>query len=76
MKTKIEEQRKAKELRSRGFSLNEISKIIGSSKGTVSVWVRNIVISPKGKSRLLTKQQEARTKETLRNKKWVENKHH
>jgi predicted transcriptional regulator len=40
------EQCKAKELRSQGMSIKTIAKELGVSAGSVSVWVRDIELSP------------------------------
>lgn len=42
---KLIEKQKARELRKRGFSINQIVKETGFSKGSVSVWVRDIVLT-------------------------------
>ena len=39
---RTEAQKKSRQLRMQGFSLLEISKKVGASKGSVSVWVRDI----------------------------------
>jgi len=41
-----EKQQKAIRLRIRGFSLNEIRKKLKVSKGSVSLWVRNVELKP------------------------------
>lgn len=45
MRKKIDCQEKAKELRSNGLSIIEIAKIVGSSKSSVSVWVRDVELT-------------------------------
>lgn len=55
VRRKIKEKLKAIELRSKGYSLNEIVEKVGVVKSSVSVWVRNIPLSDKAKRRLLTK---------------------
>ncbi|MBU1993021.1 hypothetical protein KKG51_04975 [Patescibacteria group bacterium] len=55
MKRKIEQKLKAIVLREKGYSLNEIIKKIGVAKSSVSVWVRNVPLSEKARSRLLTR---------------------
>lgn len=55
MKEKIKEKLKAIELRKRGYSVNEIIKKLGVAKGSVSVWVRNVELSKRARSRLLTR---------------------
>jgi predicted transcriptional regulator len=52
MKHKIEEQKKAKSLRSEGKSVNEIASQLGVSKSSVSVWVRDVVLTAEQKTRL------------------------
>ena len=44
MKAKIEELNKARELRNKGKSVREIAKELNVSKGSVSTWVRDVVI--------------------------------
>ena len=53
---KIEEQTKAQKLRKRGLSINEIAQKINISKGTVSVWCRDIPLSHTQIKRLVEKQ--------------------
>lgn len=55
MKRKIEEKLKAIALRRQGFSVNEIVEKVGVAKGSVSVWVRNVVLNQKARTRLLTR---------------------
>jgi predicted transcriptional regulator len=55
MKRKVVEKIKSIKLRKRGYSVNEIVNNIGVSKSSVSVWVRNVVLSENSKKRLLTK---------------------
>lgn len=55
MKQKIEEKLKAKELRKKGYSLDEIIKKVKVAKSSVSVWVREVQLSEKAKKRLLTR---------------------
>lgn len=43
---KTAERRKARSLRKLGRSLREIEKEVGVSKGTISVWVRDIKLTP------------------------------
>ncbi len=52
---KKEEQVKARELRKKGMSLNEIVETLGVSKSSVSIWVRDIVLTMKQKKRLSKK---------------------
>lgn len=51
---KFEEKQKAVVLRTKGYSLNEISNLLGVAKSSVSVWVRNISLSTTAKQRLLS----------------------
>ncbi len=44
---------KAKKLRLRGYSVKELHRILGVSKGTVSRWIQNIKLSNKAQNRLL-----------------------
>jgi transposase len=45
MRPKDKEYEQARDLRTRGYSLREISEIVPASKGTISVWVRDIPLS-------------------------------
>ena len=47
MKARFGDQHKARQLRKKGKSVNEISTILGASKGSVSIWVRNIKLTKK-----------------------------
>ncbi len=49
---KIKEKQKAIELRSKGFSLNEIKDRIAASKSTISLWVRDIELSKIAQARI------------------------
>jgi len=53
---KIQEKIKAQELRGKGWSINEIAQKLNISKSTVSVWCRNIALSPRQIKRLAEKQ--------------------
>lgn len=55
MRKKTEEKLNAIELRKKGFSVNEIAEKLAVSKGSISVWVRNIPLSKRAETRLLTK---------------------
>jgi transposase len=55
MKQKVEERLKAIELRKQGYSANEIVKKVGVAKGSISVWIRNVPLTGKGRKRLLTR---------------------
>lgn len=52
MKIKTEEKTKAKILRANGKSVNEIAKELGVSKSSVSVWVRDVVLTSEQQDRL------------------------
>lgn len=51
---------KAKKLRKEGRSLKEISDALNVSRSTVSLWMRNIQISPLAQQRILTRQKKGR----------------
>ena len=55
MKQKIEEKLQAIQLREQGYSVNEIVERVGVAKSSVSTWVRNVLLSPQARTRLLTK---------------------
>ena len=55
MKQKIKERLAAIRLREQGYSVNEIVQKIGVAKASVSVWVRNVPLTPTARARLLTK---------------------
>ncbi len=59
---KIKERKLARELRSQGLSLNEIIAKTGFSKGSVSLWVRDIELTLEQKKQLSRK---GRTKESI-----------
>lgn len=52
MRAKETERNQALVLRKHGFSLNEISSKLGISKGTASVWLRDISLSKAARARL------------------------
>ena len=52
----------ARDLRKQGFSVREITKELGVSKSSVSVWVRDIRLTDKQKGRLKKNQDIARAK--------------
>jgi len=61
MKLRIEDRHKAIELRKLGYTYNEIRSIIPNlSKGTLSPWMRHIVLSDLAIDRLKSKMQEGR----------------
>lgn len=43
---KTQERAKAVELRQQGYSINEISNLLGVAKSSVSIWVRDIQLTP------------------------------
>lgn len=49
---KIEKQQNAREMRRDGYSVNAIASELGVSKGSVSIWVRDIELSPGTKIKL------------------------
>jgi len=53
---KIKEKTKAQELRKKGWSINEIAQKIDASKSTVSLWCRDIALTPAQIKRLTEKQ--------------------
>jgi hypothetical protein len=53
MKGKVDEKRKAVDLRKNGYSINEISKSVGVSKGTASLWLRDVILSHGARERLV-----------------------
>lgn len=55
MKQKLEERLAAKCLREQGYSVNEIVEKLAVAKSSVSLWVRNIDLTPHARMRLLTK---------------------
>lgn len=44
---KVVEQARARELRARSWTLQEIADELGVAKGSVSVWVRDVEFTPK-----------------------------
>ena len=48
---KVVERQKARTLRAEAWTLQEIADEVGASRGTVSVWVRDIDFEPKPRSR-------------------------
>jgi len=52
---KPKEKNLARQLRSQGLSLNEITKQLGLTKSSVSLWVRDIVLTPAQKKTLSEK---------------------
>lgn len=76
------EKKRAVELRRKGKSLNEISKLLKVAKSSVSVWVRNVILTEKEKRKLflnswtreaIEKRRDARLKnENARRRKIIE----
>lgn len=62
MRIKLIQRNKSISLRRKGFSLSEISTKLGVSKGSVSLWVREVPISKKASHRIAVKRQYARSK--------------
>lgn len=54
-KMKLKEKNEAKNLRISGYSMKEISELVGVSKSTVSLWVRDIKLSEEAMTRLKSK---------------------
>jgi len=50
---KTDEQRRARELRALGWSIGEIERELHVSRSSVSLWVRNVELSPEANARLL-----------------------
>lgn len=75
MRKNIELRRRARKLRARGYSLNEIRVAIGAAKSSVSGWIRGVVLNQRARRRLSTKiklgqiiaaeKKRARTKQVL-----------
>lgn len=49
---KVEERKKAQELRKNGYSLKEIAELLRVSKSSVSLWVSDVSLSKEAKDRL------------------------
>jgi transcriptional regulator with XRE-family HTH domain len=52
---KTEEQRVARDLRAQGWSIKEIERHLGVSRSSVSLWVRDVVLGPEERRRLITR---------------------
>jgi transcriptional regulator with XRE-family HTH domain len=52
---KTEEQRLARELRAKGWSIKEIERHLGVSRSSASLWVRDVVLGPEERRRLITR---------------------
>jgi DNA-binding transcriptional regulator YdaS (Cro superfamily) len=50
---KTDEQRRARELRALGWSVKEIERQLGVSRSSVSLWVRDVELSPPARARLV-----------------------
>lgn len=48
---KVEERRRARELRAQSWTLQEIARELGVSKGSVSTWVRDVDFEPRPRNR-------------------------
>ena len=48
---KVEQRRRARELRARSWTLQEIATELGVSKGSVSTWVRDVEFEPRPRNR-------------------------
>lgn len=59
MKPKLLERARARQLRSQGFSIKEITKKLKVSKGSVSSWVKGIELTETQKERLKEKERQA-----------------
>jgi len=49
---KLVEKEKARALRKKGYSINQIIRETNFSKASVSIWVRNIILTTKQKKKL------------------------
>lgn len=52
---KVVEQERARELRTRSWTLEEIAQELGVSRSSVSVWVRDVVFDPKPRNRSMSR---------------------
>lgn len=50
---KTDERRQARELRARGLSIGDIQEQLGVSRSSVSLWVRDVVLEPEQRERLV-----------------------
>ena len=62
MVRKLKDKKKAIEMRGRGYSLNEIADKLNVSKASVSLWVREVPLTPKAKGRINERRKIAREK--------------
>lgn len=60
MQTKLGAKQKVRQLRKQGLSYNEILQKISVSKSSISLWCRNITLTPAQQARLVKKQEENR----------------
>ncbi len=67
---KLAEKQKVIELRKKGMTLSEIQKLVPAAKSTISLWVRDIVLSKDEQKRISKKitDGQAKSREILRNK--------
>jgi hypothetical protein len=63
---KDQERKSARRLRAQGFSMNEIYRRLGVSKGSVSLWVTDIQLTPEQKQQLSEKGQKKEVVERRR----------
>ena len=71
MRIKQKEFEQAVELRKQGYSLREISEQLHISKGTASLWCKDIILSEKAKGRLVKLYKEGTTRGQQKNRiKW------
>src|SRR5215216_1747185 len=52
MRHKDKEYEQARILRAQGYSIREICRLVPAAKGTISVWVRDIALTPEQLQRL------------------------
>lgn len=65
MKGRYEDQKKARELRSLGYTVKEICAELQAGKGSVSEWVRDVEISPESLERYKRKKEEYKNSKPL-----------
>lgn len=73
MKPKYKERKQAIELRSNGYSLNEIRNMLRISKSSASTWTKKIRLTPKQKLRLKEKEIQAGTNTSLKRQEFWKN---
>lgn len=59
MRKKVEQQKRAREMRAEGMALKEIAETLGVAKSSVSMWVRGVELTPEQKSALKARQSPA-----------------